>query len=273
MAEQSVSPKPATEALQGGKDPTLALLLSFLIPGLGHLYLEKPLRALACFLAAGLFFSLGLWLSGPTIFSWSGAASLHQSDSRFYLIILFPIPELLNLGGTLVGAFLYLDRATITLPFEYPYASLGCTLTAISGLLNIFVMVDAWTLASDRDGSRKKEPALAAMLSWLIPGAGHFYLGQRFKAGFFFVVINVLFFLGLALGEGLVVNREKFFYYWAGQLLNGGAGILTTLFTRGWKMQENANFFDLGLLFATVAGLLNVLVMMSAYFTAREKKL
>ena len=41
--------------------------------------------------------------------------------------------------------------------------------------------------------------ALACVLAWLIPGGGHLYLGKRVKAVIFFVVVVVMFALGLAM--------------------------------------------------------------------------
>jgi hypothetical protein len=45
-----------------------------------------------------------------------------------------------------------------------------------------------------------KDPALAALLAWLLPGLGHWYQGRRAKAILFFVCIMGLFSYGLCLG-------------------------------------------------------------------------
>jgi hypothetical protein len=45
-----------------------------------------------------------------------------------------------------------------------------------------------------------KDPALAAMLAWLIPGLGHLYQGRTAKAVLYFVCIMGLFVYGLYLG-------------------------------------------------------------------------
>jgi TM2 domain-containing membrane protein YozV len=41
--------------------------------------------------------------------------------------------------------------------------------------------------------------ALACVLAWVLPGAGHLYLGKRVKAVIFFAVVTVTFLLGLAM--------------------------------------------------------------------------
>lgn len=50
-----------------------------------------------------------------------------------------------------------------------------------------------------------RDPFLAAILAWLIPGAGHWYQRRRSKAVLFFVCIVGTFGYGLWLGEGRVV--------------------------------------------------------------------
>ncbi len=42
---------------------------------------------------------------------------------------------------------------------------------------------------------------LAALLAFLVPGAGHFYQGRRLKAGIYFTCILTLFFAGMVLGD------------------------------------------------------------------------
>lgn len=61
-----------------------------------------------------------------------------------------------------------------------------------------------------------RDPFLAAILAWLVPGAGHWYQRRRSKAVLFFLCITGTFSYGLWLGEGRVVyaswgptNEEK----------------------------------------------------------------
>lgn len=61
-----------------------------------------------------------------------------------------------------------------------------------------------------------RDPILAAILAWFIPGAGHWYQRRRSKALLFFLCITGTFGYGLWLGEGRVVyaswgptNEEK----------------------------------------------------------------
>ncbi|MEY2727082.1 MAG: hypothetical protein RLZZ458_2949 [Planctomycetota bacterium] len=53
-----------------------------------------------------------------------------------------------------------------------------------------------------------KNPVLAVMLAFLIPGAGHWYQGRRFKAAVFSFGILTLFIWGLVLGHGQPVYSQ-----------------------------------------------------------------
>jgi hypothetical protein len=50
-----------------------------------------------------------------------------------------------------------------------------------------------------------KQPAVAAVLAWLVPGLGHVYQGRTGKGILFFVCVLGTFFYGLYLGGGKVV--------------------------------------------------------------------
>lgn len=50
-----------------------------------------------------------------------------------------------------------------------------------------------------------KEPWLAALLAWMLPGMGHLYQGRTGKGLLFFVCVMGTFLFGLAIGDGKVV--------------------------------------------------------------------
>lgn len=52
-----------------------------------------------------------------------------------------------------------------------------------------------------------KDPVMAGLLAWLIPGLGHWYQGRRAKAVLYFVAIMGLFVSGLILGGGTYVDH------------------------------------------------------------------
>lgn len=54
-----------------------------------------------------------------------------------------------------------------------------------------------------------REPWVAALLAWLIPGAGHLYQGRTAKGVLFFVCIMGTFAFGLVIGGGKVVYANS----------------------------------------------------------------
>ncbi len=61
------------------------------------------------------------------------------------------------------------------------------------------------TPSADEELIDLKDPAVAAVLAWLVPGLGHWYQGRRSKALLFFVCIFSTFAYGLFIGKGRVV--------------------------------------------------------------------
>lgn len=141
-----------------------------------------------------------------------------------------------------------------------------------------------------------RNPARAAVLAWLIPGLGHFYQGRTGKGILYAVCILGLYLMGMVMGEGKIVywrwvnplnNPEKFCLYYLGQFFVGlpalpaliqstlqhyGVGpilwdfmaeptqhVLNSLQTRLGKLVE------IGTIYTTVAGLLNILAIYDAY--------
>jgi hypothetical protein len=137
-----------------------------------------------------------------------------------------------------------------------------------------------------------KIPAVAAFWAWLIPGAGHFYQRRYRKAALFSLCIFSTYFLGMIVGGGKVVYakwdmEEKRWPF----ICQAGAGAVTipamiqayreskrqTTLWNGFmappnrfKLSEwNKDFaaaFDLGTLYTMIAGLMNILVVLDAYF-------
>lgn len=139
-----------------------------------------------------------------------------------------------------------------------------------------------------------KDPILAGILAWLVPGAGHLYQHRRAKAAIFFVCIFGTFMYGMFLGEGRVVyaqwegpefrrypyicqvgvglpslpaavlawtDGESFFgtkWYVPPEIFGGKSPELDELHLRLNRR------FELGTVFTMIAGLLNVLAIYDA---------
>lgn len=139
-------------------------------------------------------------------------------------------------------------------------------------------------------------PYRAAFLAWLVPGLGHIYQGRTAKGILYAVCILALYFLGFALGEGKIVywrwvnpfeNPDKFCLHYVGQFFVGlpalPALIQSTLsyfglnpILGGFMAEPHQNVInsllprfgklvEVGTIYTTVAGLLNVLAIYDAF--------
>ena len=141
-----------------------------------------------------------------------------------------------------------------------------------------------------------KNRYLAVVLAWMVPGLGHVYQGRYGKGVLYAVCILSLFLVGLAMGDWRIVywrwvspvaNTEAFCFNYLGQFWAGLAAlpalIQSTLKWYGheailWGFmaepgQNEINslyprlgkFVEIGTLYTTVAGLLNILAMYDAF--------
>jgi TM2 domain-containing membrane protein YozV len=248
-------------------DSLIALLLSWLAPGAGQLYLGRTRRGIAFFAVVIVLFELSAQLgSGLAV----ELARFHWfSSSNAIVAALAVIPETLALGPTLllsgrIGDLRPYPPVDPTLGFA---AHLGLVCSALGGIVGAFSMADAHHLARVAKHVRpgEKSSVLAALLSWILPGAGQFWLGQRGKGVLAGSAVIALFALGVAFSGGTCVQRGEYYFYWAGQMLLGLPAALASLAFWDAGLQEFWPKADLGLLLATSAGLLNVLLILNAY--------
>ena|GEM_PF-1234680 len=135
---------------------------------------------------------------------------------------------------------------------------------------------------------------LAALLAWMIPGLGHIYQKRTSKGILYAVCILTLYFLGFAFGQGKNVywrwvnplhSPDKFCLHYLGQFFVGlpalPALIQATLVHYGFPtllggfmaepsqnvingLNSSGRLVDVGTIYTTVAGLLNVLAIYDA---------
>jgi hypothetical protein len=108
----------------------------------------------------------------------------------------------------------------------------------------------------------------AYVLAWLLPGLGHLYLGKKQKAWLFLTSILGLYLVGLAIGGFRTVGADDNPYYYAGKF---GSGVTMLC---AWALGAEKPFptptmsllwFDPGLLYVAVAGLLNLVVALNVF--------
>ena len=121
---------------------------------------------------------------------------------------------------------------------------------------------------------RSTVPALALLLGWLIPGAGHLLLGKWIRALLLFVSILGMFLIGIGLqgkiyapNTGDILDMLGF----AGQVGMGALYAIARIGSLGGSTVVNA-LGDYGTKFLIVAGLLNIIAAVDAHSLANGRK-
>ncbi|MCA8973869.1 MAG: hypothetical protein KDC98_04070 [Planctomycetes bacterium] len=260
----------------------LGPFLCGLVPGLLQFMLGQKPRAVAAFVSCTALFFAGWVIVGERLFYW--ALLTPDADSgtlRGLARIGLPLalPELLNLPANAVGAIMAWDgTATGERLWREPrdFEHIAAWLTAASGMLAAFwAAAGHWELRLRRDRREDSpapiaDPALCAALSWLLPGLGHARAGQRDKGMAMAAAVVLVFAAGLAFSHGHAVDRATASVWWIGQNLFGGGTLFAALVTGPWAMEAAPANLDLGVVLCTVAGLMNLVVMVDAYTVAER---
>lgn len=107
-------------------------------------------------------------------------------------------------------------------------------------------MAESNEVQSNDQSPRLKDPLIAGVLAWLIPGLGHFYQGRNAKGALFVICILGTFLYGLYLGGSREVGwgRAVYFSFRTGDwrlpwLCQIGIGLPTVPMTLlQWKLQD-----------------------------------
>lgn len=120
----------------------------------------------------------------------------------------------------------------------------------------------------------RQNPMLACGAAWLVPGAGHFVVGQTRKALIFFVVLTLMFILGLLLGGRLFPLQWPDPLVFLSALAEWGVGLprLTAWLGAMGQGEVVAATYEYGNTFLIVSGLLNALVVLDCYDLATGRK-
>jgi len=110
----------------------------------------------------------------------------------------------------------------------------------------------------------RRSAFVAATLGWLVPGFGQLYMGRPGKALLMFLTIGGLFVTGLTLTGFTCVNPRSYSLEFVAHALLGGPTAATYYLTRGLELTQPLPWFEVGRLYAAVAGLLNVVAVCDA---------
>jgi TM2 domain-containing membrane protein YozV len=243
-------------------DPTVATLLTWLVPGAGHLYVGKVHLAVAGFLVIEALYLAGVLLSRGMFLEYLPP----EMRGRFAAAL---TPEAGNLGALLMHVRQYGFGGAEPRPWP-AWMDLGTALTATSGILNLVLASHANLMArvpvtgAPRHVAQR-DPALCTALTWLLPGLGHIMQGRKARGIVALVLLVGLFGLATMLAQGSNLDRERHFYYWAGQVFLGPVALVAEFAHGHPRLESLPPYKDAGVVIGSIAGMLNVLLMLDVY--------
>lgn len=253
------------------------------VPGLLQYQLGQKSRAAIAFASCTALFFVGWIVVGERLFYWalieSGASGSGTAQTMARIGLPVTLPELLNLPANALGAILAFDGSPTgerlwRMPRDFEH--LAAWLTGASGMLAAFWSAAGhWQLRLRRDGGEAPkapvaDPALCAGLSWLVPGLGHARAGQRDKGIVMGLAVLLVFAIGMVASGGHAIDRADASVWWIGQNLFGGGSLFAALVTGPMERSGQPMDLQMGIVLTTVAGLMNLVVMVDA-FTVAER--
>jgi hypothetical protein len=107
-----------------------------------------------------------------------------------------------------------------------------------------------------------------ALLSWLVPGAGYFWLKERKRAVIIFTTIAVTFWLGIYVGSIGVIDPVLAKPWYVAQIINSPAVSLLGHVAAGGGFPIYGRPNEVGQIYTSVSGLLNLLCIVNTVHLA-----
>jgi len=109
---------------------------------------------------------------------------------------------------------------------------------------------------------------IVGLLAWAVPGAGHFLIKERRRAVIIFVTITATFLAGIYIGSIGVIDPVGARPWYMAQIMTSPAVGLIAQITRNGQFPSYGKPFDIGQIYTAIAGLLNLLCILSAVYMA-----
>lgn len=121
---------------------------------------------------------------------------------------------------------------------------------------------------------------IAGLLTWLLPGAGHLYIGQKVRGIIFIVAITLTFWTGVAIGGvKKTVDPHDRTLWFAGQICAGGHTLAALTISRlmpeppeedpslriGYGASE-----EVSVVYTAICGMLNILILFDVLVRAEK---
>ena len=123
--------------------------------------------------------------------------------------------------------------------------------------------------------TQKRSALPACLLAWLVPGAGHLYLGRTSRGLLFMGLIGTMFILGVAMDARLQfymgLEDPLAFFRSAAQIAIGLPYVIARSIGFG-PGDVRSVVHEYGNTFTEVGGLLNILIVLDAYDVAHGRR-
>ena len=114
---------------------------------------------------------------------------------------------------------------------------------------------------------------LAGAAAWVVPGAGYWVLGDKRRALVVCVTVVLTFCLGLYIGSIGVIDSVHAKPWYVAQLMNGPAVIpIAKHVARTNSYPVYARPAEIGQIYTSIAGLLNLLCIVNAVYMAHSRQ-
>jgi len=121
---------------------------------------------------------------------------------------------------------------------------------------------------------------IVAILAWIVPGAGHFFIKERRRAAIIFVTITATFLVGLYVGSIAIVDPVGAWPWYIGQMLaSPTVAIIPEAARQFAEIGPDGNAIplvsygrphDFGQIYTAIAGAMNLLAIISAVYMAHS---
>lgn len=114
---------------------------------------------------------------------------------------------------------------------------------------------------------------VVGLAGWLVPGAGHLMLNEKKHAIIIFVTIALTFAAGLYIGSIGVINPIGAKPWYIAQVMNSPAVALIGRITAAGNYPVYGRPNEIGQIYTSIAGLLNLLCIVNAVYWAHLRKI
>ena len=113
---------------------------------------------------------------------------------------------------------------------------------------------------------------IVGLLGWLVPGAGYFLLKEQKRAIIIFVAITITFSTGLYVGSIGIIDPVGAKAWYAAQIMNSPIVAVLGHLTAGGAFPVYGKPNEIGQLYTSITGLLNLLCIVNAVYLAHLRK-